>query len=803
MTGKPSAVGTHDGQTAPRHAWAWAVLVHAVATMSLAWPALSGRHLASVYSDQHIAGYAFREYARWHWETWGSIPQWNPWLYGGMPFVDAMHGDTFYPTALLRILIGTGPGMTWGFIIHLFLAGFFTWLFLRSCGLSFAAALVGGVAYQLGGNVAGLATPGHDGKLFVATMLPLALWAVTLAIRDRKRWAWAVLAFATGLAVLSPHPQLLQYMLLVTGAWALWLSMGWSGWTDFTRRSGLLRLAAALGAVGLGLLMGAIQFWPVAQYEPWSPRAGGREWEHAISYSMPPPEIVNFAVPEFTGMLERYSGLNFIHFHSEYLGIAALVLAGFAFTRWSNLSEKRQVVFWSITFVITLLWALGGYTPFYRLVYAIVPGTKYFRAPSTMLFVVSFATAMLAAWGAERVVRGGVRRSWLIGASAVAIFVGVLGLTGALQSLATGFAREELIERAIANADALRGGAIRAMVFALLAVASTWLVSARKVPRDLAAVLLAGVVAVDLWTIERKYWPFMGPASEVYAPDEAITWLQKQPQPFRVYASDLAGTGVFKDPNLGNPGSTPYDGLMTHRIAHVEGYHGNHIGKYDLLLSGNILTQLANPNFWRLTNLRYFYSTLADLPIPEVRRVLGPVRTAAGSEVYLHQLPVETSYAWVTAAIAKAEETAVAQLVLNPNFDLRSVALFDTSAAVEGQQLERAPDPLDIDVAVKSWRPGAATLELGTPAPRGSALVISENYYPGWTARVDGEPATVGRADVSLIGVPLPEGAREVEIEFVNRPYETGRLVTWFAVAAAAILLFWGLASDWRNRSRA
>jgi uncharacterized membrane protein len=103
------------------------------------------------------------------------FPLWNPYLFGGMPYVAAMHGDIFYPTFLLRMILPTDVAMTWGFIIHVFLAGLFTFVFLRSLGLSYFGSLLGGLAYMMSGNVAGLISPGHDGKLFISSLLPLAL----------------------------------------------------------------------------------------------------------------------------------------------------------------------------------------------------------------------------------------------------------------------------------------------------------------------------------------------------------------------------------------------------------------------------------------------------------------------------------------------------------------------------------------------------------------------------------------------------------------------------------------------------
>ncbi len=102
-----------------------------------------------------------------------------------------MHGDIFYPTFLLRMMLPTDIAMTWEFPIHVFLCGLFTYLFLRAWSFGFCGALIGGLAYMLGGSIAGYASPGHDGKLFVSTMLPLALLLLTRGIRDGRRWAGA------------------------------------------------------------------------------------------------------------------------------------------------------------------------------------------------------------------------------------------------------------------------------------------------------------------------------------------------------------------------------------------------------------------------------------------------------------------------------------------------------------------------------------------------------------------------------------------------------------------------------------
>lgn len=773
----------------PRRGTLWAALSYAVATLSLAWPALAGQFLVNPRSDQFIAGYAFREFSAATIRATGEVPLWNPYLFGGMPYVAAMHGDIFYPTAWLRALVGTDTGMTWGFIIHIYLAGLFTYLLLRGLGLGFFGALIGGLAYMMGGNVAGLVSPGHDGKLFVSAMLPLSLFFVLRGVRDGKASAWGGLALSVGLGVLSPHPQLLQYMLLVAGAFGFFLAFG--GNPAIPRADAIRRLGTSAAAVVTGFAMGAVQYLPVQEYVPWSPRAAGKTWEVATSYSMPPEELLNFWVPQFSGILDRYWGDNGIHYHSEYVGVAVLLLAALAFAQGRRSEHRALLWFATGVTVVATLWALGGYTPFYRLVYAIVPGTKFFRAPSTMLYVVSFGIALLAALGADRAARRDIGRRYLLTWAVVVLAVGLLGASGGLTNLGVSIAAPEQVDRVLANDGALRGGALRSTLFGALALACLFLLSTGRLGREAGGYLLAGILVVDLWSVERLYWQFSPPASALYAGDPAIEYIKSQPAPGRVLQY-LTNRANARDPFLRG------DALMSHRVRVVEGYHGNELGRYQQLLYAG-QGQQANPNVWHLMNVKYILTDAEDLGVPTLKRVVGPVQNAFGTAVSLYEIPDENPAAWVAPAIVKAPDDDVLATVLDPRFDVRRAALFDTSATVTGVELSVLPEPLAINAAVTRPDDRSIEVELDQPAPAGSALMVSENYYPGWTATVDGQPGTIGRADMTLIGVELPAGARKISLRFDSQPYETGKTITLVAVLAA---LAWSAAGLFLERRR-
>ena len=795
----------------PRYASAWAALVFALCTLGLGFQALGGGFLVNPASDQWYAGYPFREFAAQSLRSGHGFPLWNPYLMGGMPYVAAMHGDIFYPTFLLRMILPTDVAMTWSFMIHVFLAGFFTYLFLRAWGLGFISSVIGGVAYMMCGPIAAYVSPGHDGKLYVSALLPLALFFLVRGMRDGRNWAYGALALVLGLAVLSPHPQLLQYMLLASGAFALFLAFTEQQLPDGTRvrldrREGTKRLLLALGAVVLGAIIGAIQFLPVREYVPFSPRAGGRDYAYATSFSLPIEEMFNFYLPEFSGILDRYWGRNGIHLHSEYLGAAAMFLGGLGLT-----SQRRRFRwFWIGTLIVAVLWALGGNTPFYHLVYALIPGSKFFRAPSTMLFMIGFATAVLAALGAERLLDGSVSARyafwWLIAAGGVALLASVGGLTSMAKVIAASWPGDQADEAISSNNGALILGAWRSFLVIALAAALLWLLTRRRLETRVVGLAFIGLLAMDFFSIEKQYWMFSPPASKLYAMDAALDYIRQQPEPGRVITEPLAAQTV-RDPML------HYDGPMVHDVRLALGYHGNELGRYQQLCGATPDTRcdlriVFSPSFWRHENVQYLY-TNADsatigqlfagaLKLPAPKRLVGPVRDAAGNQVYLYRLPGDNPAAWLSTAFVRAPEDQALAAVLNPQFDPTRVAVLDTNSRIAGQQIKALPAPTTIPAHVTSYSPGRIQVQLDASPPAGTALIVSENYFPGWTATVDGRPALTDRAEFNLIGVELPANAKRIDLRFDDPAYERGKAITLIALLASLVLLVLGIVSTRR-----
>ena len=737
----------------------------------LAFPMLRGKWLAAPMSDQYASGYAVREWQAEQWRATGQLPLWNPMIMGGLPYIAPVtHGDVLYPTSFLRWFLSADKVTNLGFVLHYVLAGLFMFLFLRRLGVSWVGSAVGGLAYQLSGIMISYARPGHDGKLFVSTMLPLACLALLAALRDRRAWGYPLLAVAVALCLLSPHVQTTYYLLIATGLFALYLTFGEQASEPIGPRLG--RLGVALAAIFVGFGVAMPQILPFLEYLPHSPRAVAYSagFESATSYGVPWDHVPGLFLAGFTGESGTYWGSNPLKLHSEYLGLPVLALAILGF------SDRRRRLVWWIGGIglLFLLIALGGATPFYQLWWAVMPYVKKTRAPGMVFFVVAFCTAVLAGLGAARLERregAGSVRAWLIAAGVIAL----LGAVGAFGQLAGALAPPQRVAQAQALTSSIRSSALVGAI-ALAAVALLALGYLRGRVTALAFALgLPLLVGADLWRDGRRFWLYSDPPNEtLYRPDAIVTRLRTDPKPFRVLDFDVY----------------PENALMAHGIAQVLGYQGNELRYYDELLGGRPGTAngarylLTSTKLWDLLAVRFVL--LSDtVHIPGYHKTLGPVVTAAGSRAYLYEADTSPPYVRVVPAAVKVDEQAIPATLSDsrlPGYD--RVVFLPLDAPVRSAPLTAWPAPSQARARVSAWNAGRMTIELEPPPRDSSYVLIAENWYLDWRVRIDDRPGQVLRGDHALLTIPVAPGDRRLELTYYSRAFARGK-----AIALASLLV--------------
>jgi hypothetical protein len=753
-----------------------ALAVFVAASLTLCWPVLAGGFLPG--SDQYLSGYAFRHFAAEYWREHHAIPLWNPYIFAGMPYVGGMHGDIFYPTAWLRWILPTGTAMGLGFALHFVVAGGAMYAFLRGLRLSWGAAVVGGLAFELSGIVASLISPGHDGKLFTTALAPLLFLALLRAVRAPRVDRFALVALVIGLS-LHGHPQLSYYLLVAAGLWTLFLVFGDPERSRATPR--WVPLAAALGAVVLGAGLYTIQGIPFYEYIPYSPRATGASsagWEYMTAYSMPIDELMSTFLPQFNGIKELYWGQNGFKLHSEYIGVSVLVLAALGLG-----GKDQRHIRWAVAGigVFFLLISLGSHTPFYRVWYELMPGMNKVRAPGSAFFLVAFPVCVFAGFGADRVLASAANRSRLLAVAGAFAALGALGAVGALQGITEGLAAGSgRIDAALANAGELRLGSLRLLLFAVLAGGAFLAVGARRLRGPAAVAVMGAVVLADLWSIDRRFVEIEGKSTELFQDDVITRRIKETPMPYRVW-----------QPAGGYVALAPYPGswLMGVQVPTLFGYHGNELHAFDELLGGkNLWQNQLSEVMLDLFAIRYVVLR-QEQQLPGYHKILEG-RTTVGSDAVLYEADTVPPYVRLMAGAIKVPGEQIPGIVNDPRFPALTVALYDDSSSVSPVDVgNEPPAPATARAQVTAWEPGRIAVTIDGQDTRELYLVVSENWYKDWRATVDGRPVVPLAAHSTLLSVPIPPGAKDVRFEVRSDAYRLGRLLTLLSAVIVAGLL--------------
>ena len=248
-----------------------------------------------------------------------SVHLWNPYTYGGFPYLASLRSHVFYPLNLVFLALPTHLGMNANYILQVFLSGMFMYCLGRTLRMNRYGALASAVSFMFCGFLIDKVSWGHLTMLGSACWLPL-LFVLFLKAIEKESIAYAVgggLVFAIQLS--TGHPQLPYYGILT-----LSLFFVCSASRSILRGSppGRAALPAAyllvLVLVGFGLM--AVQVIPAAELASHSLRSLPEEsFAFNTRWSMHPSYMATFILPR----LAPVTGTNSFPFPTAvgYLGI--------------------------------------------------------------------------------------------------------------------------------------------------------------------------------------------------------------------------------------------------------------------------------------------------------------------------------------------------------------------------------------------------------------------------------------------------------------------------------------------------
>jgi hypothetical protein len=760
----------------------------------------------------------------WSWETLftGHLPLWNPLLGMGAPLIANYQVALFYPPYWIYLLlyaVGGVATMAWGQILvalfHLILAGFGIVALMRKLGYGNLAQAVSGIAFSLSGYL--VARAWFASINAAVAWLPWVLF-FTLDIARTKRFEKKkviALGLIVGLQMLSGHAQSTWYTLLLAGLWASYWAwsvkakdpLSQSGTTNVNlaqRYPGIARLlrtwAFMAASLVLGVLLSVVQLAPTAEYLLQSQRASAVGYEFAMTYSFWPWRILSLFAPDLFGnpSMGDYWGYANYWEDAVYVGLLPLLMAvgivlrsigknqkteikGINHRGETPLQQRKLVWFLVVILFISLLLALGQNTPVYPWLYEHVPTFDMFQAPTRISIWMVFGLVILAGIGVEQWRRPEDR----------GLYWTRLGTAGAFAvTLGAGIAW-------------LAMGDIRPTFIRATAIAGFW-------------GLGSGILSLTApeKEDEKKRQPLWEWA--------VVLWI--------VFDLVVAGWGLNPSVNLDFYQKTP------ETVEKVK----------DLLDDGRLYLVLEDETdikYERFLRFDTFFPFEEDLGVGEgdwfsMRGVLLPNLNL------LDDIPVVSNYdpftpgryarwmevvdtvdfntrerLWDLMAVSVVERShpddlygvrfvdrgsakrirwvPCAQLVEDGEAAWRSVfegAIdFDEIVIIEGHPSQPMVG-CDANVGYLEWTangPNQIQVEVG--ADKEGWLVLSDVWYPGWQAIVDGEMATIERANFLFRAVKVPPGSHKVV--FVYRPicFYIGAVISilaWFILSVYAVLSF-------------
>lgn len=705
------------------------------------------------FTIEHTA----RTLAQWHWP-----PLWDPFASLGRPFAADLVTAVYYPLNWGLRLLPESHSLNLSIVLHHLIAAAGLFALLRWHRLGILPATLGALVFAFGGLM--VSFDNMINGLQSGTWVPWFILAFEVWCVRRTATAVAAMAVLLGMSALGAMPELALFAdgLAVACAVDRWRS---GAGPSLPRSLGAL-LAANVVALGLY----GVQLVPLIEYTGHSSRMAGLSAAGVTWYSLRPLGLLAFLIPrryvnaggQFheTAALWEGTVTEPLWALTLYLGVIVV----FVVPALARLS-RFQRWWWGGICVAILILALGKYLPGYVWLVERVAVFRVVRYPEKFQFVAHGLLSVGVAVGLESALREPARFR-------------AVALTAALAAGAAVVARWLVAGPAwpaLVLAHDLR---LLALLFALVAVLA---VAARTRPHaaGFAFVLLA---AIDLYRVNGRLLPTM-PWVTVQTPPRTLEVMQRGDDPLRIYGNCTGRPVVpaFPDSFIQEQNLLMMSDSSFYLIGNLYDPAAILLNDHETLeeLIEALPREQVAPVFAML-NVAYVTS-FKDLHYPGLRMVQSPHNPL---EAYVFAVEPRTPRAFVPARLhpVRTQEEAIAHL--------RQTA--DPSAEVAVAADSMPPGlPASMDGTVRMTAYLAEHIELAAQMRTPGLVVLSDTYFPGWEASVDGRPAPIVRANYFVRGVYLGSGEHQVVFRYAPRSYRVGAAVSGLTCGALLLAVAW------------
>ena len=711
------------------------------------------------------------------------IPLWNPYTMGGRPFQANSQAAALSPFSVPAYVLPFWDSLALMAALKLFVAAFGAFLLARTFGMRFAGALMCGLVF--GFSLWSVSWVSWT-TMSIWALLPWLCMLAELCVRRPGPLPFAGLAAVTGFQFLGGHPSTsFQVMVSVTAFWVVRAFVS----RPLRERDLPLRLFTLGAALVTGTALAAITLIPFVELLSHSIDLKARTAAASDAHE-PARYLLWIFLHDWWGRGSRVP-LEFassLEEHAWYVAALPLMLAVCALV----LRPSRERIVVAATGLIALAVA-AGIPPFFTVVKAL-PGFDAARNGRLAVIAV-LCVAVLAGWGLEEVT-GSVERRRRAALIACTILFAVPFVAAARRISLDAFGDALRVSFGFATPAPDAGAAIRLgsllewLVLGAAALVLLWLRLRGRLGATAFVALAVGLVVLDLFKAGMGYNPAIEDSQAVQPVTPAISYLQSQ-RPAR-----FAGLHPEAPITLAVP--IPPDVAMRYGLYDARGYDFPVEERYGGLWR-RVIAQSPACNYafcpesaGRSPRALQALGLLGVTDLLQNRRdppLSGFQVGYAGPDARVYRNPAALPRAFLVDRQQVVDgANAARNTVTAAGFPARSVAV--TEQRIDGiPEGTAASSPGRAEIV----HYGDERVDVETQAARRSLLVLTDSWFPGWKAEIDGHDVPIERVDYLIRGVAVPAGAHRVEFRYQPASWRAGWILSLLALIAilTAALVGW------------
>lgn len=691
----------------------------------------------------------------------GYFPFWNPYVFSGNTHFANLQSGVFYPVNFLFFIFPFIEAWTVYIILQYVFLFIGTYLFLRQIKLTSPASLLGAVAFSFSGF---FTVWGYYGNLgHTMWLLPFMLYFIEKIFTTTERKWYFLLVFFVACSIFAGYVQLSMYILMLSSAYTI-VHFFMQNKKEYRKYVFIFLSLIA------GVLFSAVQLIPLYEALSLSLRSN-YTYSVLLTRLMPPESVITLLAPDFFGnpatnnyFLRGDSSLE----RAAFIGVWPLIFAVLAILSKKTF-HKRFFVWASFIIILSVI---------------SIPPVAYFHSigipflstgiPTRALSIMCFCLAVLGSIGADKYIKGDIKKRNVIITLGIfsLIFVCLWALTYLIPDPRFHVSRRNLI-----------------LPTAIFFVGCFLLFT--HIQKKIIISMIIVLTIIELFYSFQKFNSFV-PKSFVY-PKNYISQKLRDIQGidrFWGYGSASIDTNYQIIEKI--YGTDGYDPLFSKQYGELT--NASKTGS----ISGEVERSVANifPGYG-VNELKQNPFRQRILDLAGVKYVLNIKGTAGvdsafskdmydlqwegnGWQIYRNRNVLDRIMLFGKYKVQK-NTGDILKTLYSPDFNYHKILLLEEDP---GSSFTIQNDAKSM-VKVLEYTPNR--IKIQTNSSTDQLLFVSDNYFPGWRATVDGKDIKILRANYTFRAVPVKKGEHIVVMSYLPKSFIIGVAVS--ATVLAGLLI--------------